>query len=96
MAQHDGRGARPVAIDDGQVGMADTRGGHAHQYLARAGRRQVHLPDFHRFALRIGRGCTGAGQYGCSGLHHHPFKSLQVLLESGLNALSPGMVLSTL
>ena len=95
MAEDDRRGAWPVAVDDRQIGMAHARGGDAHQHFAGPGRCQIHLPDFHGLALRVGCGGTDLGQ-NCGACLHDAFTSLHVLLDSGRNALSPGTVLSTL
>ena len=95
MAEHDGRVARTVAVDDGQVGVAHACGGHLDQHLAGAGRRQVHLPDLQRAAVGIGRGRARSREYGGACLHD-VFTSLQLLLDRGRKASSPGMVESTL
>jgi hypothetical protein len=39
MTEHHGDRPRPVSIDDGQVRVAETGGGDAHQHFASAGRR---------------------------------------------------------
>jgi hypothetical protein len=48
MAEHHRQRPRPVAVDDGQIGMAKTGGAHAQQHLAGSGRCKVDLDDLQR------------------------------------------------
>ena len=49
-------GAGPVAVDDGQVGVADPGGLDPHQHLTRAGAGQLELADGEGSGLRLGPG----------------------------------------
>ena len=54
VAEHHRHDARPVAVDDRKVGVAEAGGGDLHQHLARAGRIQLDGLDGNGARLRVG------------------------------------------
>ena len=69
MAQHDRHGARPVAIDQRQVGMAETAAAHLDQDLALARRIEIDLDDLDGLRRREGAGRTADREN--AGFHFH-------------------------
>ena len=55
VAERHRNGARPVAVDDGKVGMAEPGGADADQHLALSRRIELHILDAQGPALRVGR-----------------------------------------
>ena len=69
MTQHDRHRPRPVAVDQRQVGMAETAATHLDQHLALAGRIEIDVDDVDRLALGERPRCTADRENG--GFHLH-------------------------
>ena len=69
MAQHDRHRARPVAVDQGEVGMAEPAAAHLDQHLALAGRIEIDLDDMD--GLAPGEGPRRAADRENSSFHLH-------------------------
>ena len=69
VAQHDGHRARPIAVDQRQVGMAEAGATHLDQHLALAGRIEIDFQDMD--GLGLGEGSRRAAGGENAGFHFH-------------------------
>ena len=69
VAQHDRHGARPVAVDQRQVGVAEAAAAHLDQDLALARRIEIDFDDL--YGLGLGEGAGRAADRENAGFHLH-------------------------
>jgi hypothetical protein len=60
---------RSIAINDREVGVAESSRFHLDEHFTRAGRCEIDIGDFEWSGFGIGRGCTRSNENGSASFH---------------------------